>query len=128
MWFLNNTIIKSVDKVSSGTSVASGASVASADNIVKKKTVSITKRKSPNQTAKTGTTFDAIINSGANGVVAVEPVGIISDELNDNPKVLVEKSPIFESGVLLTNKKKKPFVIVHQYNRRSDLKLNALNF
>jgi hypothetical protein len=42
-------------------------------------------------------------------------------------KVLVEKSPIFENGVLFTNKNKKPFVIVHQYNKRTDLKLNALN-
>jgi hypothetical protein len=43
--------------------------------------------------------------------------------VNKFEKLLVEKSPIYENEQIVTNKKKKPFVIVHQYNRLPHLKL-----
>ena len=46
------------------------------------------------------TSLDAIINSGVSGIVVVEPAGIISDELNDNPKILVEKAKLVKDKVI----------------------------
>ena len=71
---VNNTIIKSV------------ASVASVANVVKKKTVSITKRKSPKQSTKTGTTFDAIINSGEVETVQSDESSKKDDSKKAEPK------------------------------------------